>query len=182
MLGIENMRQRLVDSAKDVLPQNASAVVDAFLNDVVDSQGQGAIIFGLIGVAWAGSNLVGSAMKVSNRITGTDEHRGMVKRKLLAIGLALGLGSMIVLATIIVVFRGTFADGLEEVLGSRPAAEFAMTVIAWPVALLLIAVAAAVLYWKGATRDAPFRWVTPGGLLFATGWVVASIVASIYIS
>ena len=42
--------------------------------------------------------------------------------------------------------------------------------------------AAAVLYWKGPDRDEPFRWVTPGALLFAAAWVVASIAASIYLS
>jgi membrane protein len=179
---VDNMRERLVDSAKDVLPQNASLVVEAFLNDVVDSQGQGAIIFGLAGVAWAGSNVVGSAMKGLNRIARTDDHRGMVERKLLAIGLALALGSTVVLASVIVVFRSSFADGLEEALGSRPAAEFVMTVVAWPIALMLITLAAAVLYWKGPDREASLRWVTPGALLFAAGWVVASIVASIYVS
>jgi membrane protein len=182
LFGIENMRQRLVDSARDVLPQNASVVIEGFLNDVVDSKGQGALIFGLLGLAWSGSNLVGSAMKGLNRIARIDEARSPLERKLLAVGLALVLGAIMVCATIVIVFRPAIVDGLADVLSSRPAAEFGMTVIAWPVALLLVALAAAVLYWKGPARDEAFRWVTPGALLFAAGWVFACIIASVYLS
>jgi membrane protein len=181
VFGIQDMRERLVSSAQDVLPQNASSLVEGFLNDVVDSKGQGALIFGLFGVAWAGSNLVGSAMKGLNRILRTEEHRGSIERKLLAIALALVLGVMMVAATIVIVFQGTFVDGLDDMI-SRGAAEFVMTAVVWPVALLVVALAAAILYWKGPDRDEPFRWVTPGALLFAVGWVVASIAASIYLS
>src|SRR5207244_11982085 len=80
VFGINDMRERLVSSAQDLLPQNASAVVEGFLNDVVDSKGQGALVFGLFGVAWAGSNLVGSAMKGLNRIFRTEEHRAQTAR------------------------------------------------------------------------------------------------------
>ena len=182
LFGIENMRERLIDSANDGLPANASIVIESFLNDVVDSRGQGALIFGLIGVAWSGSSLVGSAMKGLNRIARTDEGRGMIERKLLAVGLALGFGGMIVLATVVVVFHGALANGFADVFGGRGAAEFVMTVVAWPVALFLVALAAALLYWQGPDREHVFHWVTPGAVLFAAGWVVASIIASIYIS
>ena len=181
VFGVQDMRERLVSSAQDVLPQNTSAVVEGFLNDVVDSKGQGALAFGLIGVAWAGSNLVGSSMKGLNRIFRTEERRGFIRRKLLAIALALVLGTMIVGASVVIVFRGAFVDGLDDIIG-RDVAEVVMTAVVWPLALLVVALAAALLYWKGPNRDEPFRWVTPGALLFAAAWVVASIAASIYLS
>ena len=56
-----------------------------------------------------------------------------------------------------------------------------MAVLAWPLAVALLALAAAVLYWLGPDRGQPFRWVTPGAILFALGWVGASIVASLYL-
>ena len=182
LFGIENMRARLIGSARDVLPENASVLIESFLTDVVDSRGQGALIFGLIGVGWSGSNLVGSAMKGLNRIARTNESRGVIERKLLAIGLAFGLGGMIVAATIIVVFHGALANGFADAFGGRGTAELIMTVVAWPAALLILALAAAVLYWQGSDRDHAFNWVTPGAILFAVGWVVASIIASLYIS
>jgi membrane protein len=181
VFGIQDMRERIVSSAQDVLPQNASAIVEGFLNDVVDSKGQGALVFGLFGVAWAGSNLVGSAMKGLNRISRTEERRGFVQRKLLAVALALVLGGMLVAASVVIVFRGAFVDWLDDVIG-RGEAELVMTVVVWPLALLVVALAAAVLYWKGPDRDEPFRWVTPGAMLFAAAWVAASIAASIYLS
>jgi membrane protein len=181
ILGINNMRDRLVESGRDVLPQNASSVFEAFLDDVVNSKGGGAVLFGLAGLVWSGSALVGSAMKGLNRIFKAEERRGMVRRRLLAMSLALGLGAILIGATILIVFRGAFADALHDTTGSRVASELAVAVLAWPLALALLGLAAAVLYWLGPDRDQSFRWVTPGAVLFALGWVVASIIASLYL-
>jgi membrane protein len=120
-------------------------------------------------------------MKGLNRIFRTKESRRFVKRKLLAVGLALVLGAMIAAASVVIIFRGVFVDGLDDLVG-RASAELIMTAVVWPLALLVVALAAAVLYWKGPDRDEPFRWVTPGALLFAAAWVVASIAASVYLS
>src|SRR5207247_9588375 len=109
----------------------------------------------------------------------TGEDGGCGERKLLAIALALVLGAMIVGASVVIVFRGAFVDGLDDFIG-RGAAELLMTAVVWPLALLVVALAAAVLYWKGPDRDEAFRWVTPGALLFAAAWVVASTVRSLY--
>jgi membrane protein len=181
VFGINNMRDRLVEAARDVLPQNASSVLEAFIDDVVNTQGEGAVLFGLGGLIWSGSALIGSAMKALNRIFQAEERRGIVVRRVIAMGLAFGLGTMLIGATIIVVFRGAIVDGIQEATGSRAVAEFSALVFSWPLALSLVALAAAVLYWLGPDRDQPFRWVTPGTVVFALGWVIASIIVSIYL-
>jgi membrane protein len=180
-LGVNNMRDRLVESGRDVLPQNASSVFEAFLDDVVNTKGEGAVLFGLAGVVWSGSALIGSAMKGLNRISKAEERRGMVRRRLLAMSLALGLGALLIGATTLIVFRGAFADALHDATGLRVISELAVAVLAWPLALALLALVAAILYWLGPDRDQSFRWVTPGAVLFALGWVVASIIASLYL-
>jgi membrane protein len=182
LFGIQNMRDRLVEAGNDVLPENASAVFQSFLDDVVNSRGQGAVLFGLGGLVWSGSALIGSAMKGLNRIFKAEERRGMVRRRLIAMGLALGLGALVVGATMLVVFRGALAEVFQEATGSRAAAEFTAAVLSWPLALIIFTLAAAVLYWLGPDRDQPFRWVTPGAIVFAIGWVVASIIASVYLA
>jgi membrane protein len=181
ILGIHNMRDRLVESGRDVLPQNASSLFEAFIDDVVNSKGEGAVLFGLGGLVWSGSALIGSVMKGLNRIFKAEERRSMVRRRLLAMSLAIGLGAILIGATILIAFRGAFADALHDTTGSRIVAELAVAVLAWPLAIALLALAAAVLYWLGPDRDQPFRWVTPGAVLFALGWVVASIIASLYL-
>ena len=182
VFGIEHMRDRLVEAGRDVLPQNASSIFEALLDDVVNSKGEGAVLFGLVGLVWSGSALIGSAMKALNRIFKAEERRGLVRRKLTAMGLALGLGGMIIGATILIMFRGAFAEALQDLTGSRAAAELTVAVLSWPLALMILALAAAILYWLGPDRDQPFRWVTPGAILFAIGWVLASIIASLYIA
>ena len=181
VFGVQNMRDRLVEAGNDVLPENGSSLFEAFIDDVVNGKGEGAVLFGLGGLVWSGSALIGSAMKGLNRIFRVEELRGMVRRRLLAMSLAVGLGAILIGATMLIMFPGAFADALQDTTGSRVVAEFAVAVLAWPLAIALLALAAAVLYWLGPDRDQPVRWVTPGAVLFALGWVVASIVVSLYL-
>jgi membrane protein len=52
----------------------------------------------------------------------------------------------------------------------------------WPLSLCLVVLAVALLYWVAPCREQPFRWVIPGALAFAVGWVAASVAFSLYVS
>ena len=60
---VENMSDRIVEQASKALPEDATSVLKSFVEEVVESDGSGAIGFGLIGALWAGSSSTGSAMK-----------------------------------------------------------------------------------------------------------------------
>ena len=53
----------------------------------------------------------------------------------------------------------------------------------WPAFLVLAALLLSVVYRYGPCRaDAPWRWITPGGLLAAAGWLAMSALFSWYVA
>ena len=182
LFGVGNLTDQIVEKASHVMPQDATSLLRSFTQEVVNSQGTGAIIFGLAGAIWSASSAIGSAMKALNRAYDVKEDRGFVRRKLTAIALTLFFGSFVLAAALLIATGQFMAGGIGHALGWR--AEF---VLVWnwltlPVALVLVTAGVTVLYWLAPNTDHEFKWITPGALLFAIGWAIASIAFTIYIS
>lgn len=182
LFGIENMTDRIMERMGPVLPADAASLIRSFLQEVVDSEGTGASVFGLIGALWSGSAAVGSAMKGLNRIRDADEDRTFFKRKLVAIGLTLVFGGSLLVAAILMVGGRLVASGTGDALGWEAGARALMGWVLWPASIALILAAVTVLYWIGPSGEKSFRWVTPGAFLFAVAWVSASAIFSLYVS
>ena len=63
-------------------------------------------------------------------------------------------------------------DELQDLLG----------VLAWPLSVLLVVAAVALLYWLGPAGETEFKWVTPGAAVFAVGWLLASFGFALYVA
>ena len=58
-----------------------------------------------------------------------------------------------------------------------------LAALRWPVILLVLALGLSVVYRYGPSRSKPnWRWITPGGLLAAVLWLVASLLFSWYVA
>jgi membrane protein len=74
------------------------------------------------------------------------------------------------------------AGGIGQAMGWR--AEF-VQLWNWatlPAAVLLVMLGVAMLYWLAPNTKHELRWVTPGSLFFAIGWLAASLLFALYIS
>src|SRR5690242_7530368 len=89
VFGVDNLTDRIINKASQVMPQDATSVLRSFTSEVVHSQGTFPIIFGLLGSLWASSAAIGVAMKALNRAYDVHETRGFVRRKLISLALTL---------------------------------------------------------------------------------------------
>lgn len=179
---IENLSDRIVEQASKALPEDATSVLRSFVEEVVESDGSAAIGFGLIGALWAGSGSTGSAMKGLNRIYGADEKRGMIKRKLVAIGLTIAFSGSLLVAAVSMSAGRLLASWVGDGLGWEEGFTSFTAWMLWPISICLVVLSVALLYWVAPCREQPFRWVIPGALAFAVGWAAASVVFSLYVS
>ena len=168
---IDNMSERIIEEAAKVLPEDATSVLQSFVDEVVDSDGSGAIGLGLFGALWAGSGATGAAMKGLNRVYGLKEDRGMIRRKLVAIGLTIAFSGSLLVAAIAMSAGRLLATWVGDGLGWEDGVKTATAWGLWPLSMVLIVSAVALLYWVAPCRRQPFRWVMPGALAFAIGWV-----------
>ena len=182
LFGVGNLTDRIVEKASHVMPQDATTLLRSFTQEVVNSQGAGAIIFGLAAAVWSASSAVGAAMKGLNRAYDVKEDRGFVRRKLTAIGLTLFCGAFVLAAAMLIATGQFMAGGIGNALGWHHEFVLAWNWLTIPVALTLVGAGAAVLYWLAPNTGHEFRWITPGALLFVIGWSLASFGFTIYIS
>lgn len=182
LFGVGNLTDRIVEKAAHVMPEDATTLLRSFTQEVVNSQGAGAILFGFAGAVWAASSAVGSAMKGLNRAYDVKEDRGFIRRKLVALALTVFFGGFVLAAAMLIATGQFMAGGVGNALGWHHEFVVAWNVLTIPVALALVTAGVAMLYWLAPNTGHQFRWVTPGALLFVVGWALASVAFTIYIS
>jgi membrane protein len=182
VFGVGNLTDRIVNQASHVMPDDATSLLRSFTGEVVNSQGAWAIVIGLLGALWASSSAVGSAMKALNRAYDVKENRGFIKRKIVALALTVMITGVIIIAALLLALGPLMAGGIGHALGWRQEFVTAWNWLTFPAALALVTLAVAMLYALAPATEHQWRWITPGAALFVVGWVIASVVFTLYVS
>jgi membrane protein len=102
---------------------------------------------------------------------GRSESRGFIKLNLVSLGFTVGGLFYILVALGFVIV----APAALTYLGCGDAVQTIIAIGRWPVLLLIVLLALAVLYRYGATpHGANWRWITPGSAAAAALWLLAS--------
>lgn len=172
--------------------QNALNAMSGFaptsLIEIVREQLQGGaadggiFTFGVLMAVWSSSAAIVSICDALNRAYDIEEGRPWWKVRLTAIALTIGLALFIVVSLLLVMVGPTIAEAIAARMGLGPA--FAMTwkVVQWPVAFALIAIAIALLNYFGPDAEQDWEWITPGAVLAAALWLIASLGFKIYVT
>jgi len=179
---VGNLTDRIVDRASDILPEDATSLFRSFLDQIVKSRGEGALIIGLLASLWAASAAIGCVMKALNRAYDVQENRGFFARKAVAIVLTVLFGGLILTASVLIGTGQFMAGGIGRAFGWHSQFVTLWNWLTFPLALVLVTFAVSLLYWLAPATRHSYRWITPGALLFVVGWVVASVGFAIYIS
>ncbi len=138
-----------------------------------------ALLISLAVAIWSANAGVKAIFDALNVAYGEDEKRGFIKLNLVSLAFTLGilvfvLGAFGAIAVIPIMFDFLY-------LGS--AAEWLIAAGRWPMLVGVLLLGLAVLYRYGPSRDeAQWSWVSPGALLAAVGWLVASLLFSWYVA
>jgi membrane protein len=174
--------QSQVAAMRGVVPEAGVDIIETQLTRIVEQGGTTHGITFLIGLAaalWSANAGMKSLFEAMNVAYDEDEERSFVRRN--AVTLAMTLGAIIVL----VVFLAAIAvvPAIIAFAGLGGAAGWLVSLLRWPVVLVLAGLALAVLYRVGPSREpAQWRWVTPGSAFAALGLIVASMLLSFYFS
>jgi membrane protein len=171
-----------VQSLGSVLPQEALQLVEEQLERLASASSQALGIGAAVGVAlslWSATKGTKALIDSVNVAYEERETRGFVRLNLIAIGLTLALIAFVIvaLALVAVVPLALRWIGLGEGM------EWALSLLRWPLLLLFLMAALAVLYRYAPDRDEPrWRWVSPGAIAAAVLFVIGSVGFSIYVS
>ena len=121
-------------------------------------------------------------MSAMNKAYDVDETRNFFVKSGLAILLTL-VGSVGVIFAFVTLVGGSVAsEQLVQQLGIADSVWTTISLIRFPIVLVMVAIAVAVLFRFGPNVAVSFRWTLVGGFVFAVGWVAATVLFSIYVA
>ena len=179
---VENPTQSVMDMFAVTLPADASNVVRQQMEGIFESRSAGLLSAGILGAIWAAAGGFGAVMKAMNRVYDVEETRPFWRRSLLAVGFTLLAGSFFVGAFVLLVVGQLAGHRIAEALGVGADYAALAALARLPLALLLLLVAIAFLYFAAPNAHVPFHWVSPGAVLFVAVWTVATLLFGLYVA
>ncbi|HSL59237.1 MAG TPA: YhjD/YihY/BrkB family envelope integrity protein [Acidimicrobiales bacterium] len=172
----------LIDDALTAAPEEVSDLVDEQLTRITETSPDGLGIAAAVSILvalWSASSGMAALVQAVNIAYDERNDRGFLARRGLALLLTVGAVAffLVTVGLIVVVPAVVAAADLGAAVG------WVVNLARWPVLLAAFVGALAVLYRVGPHRDDPeWRWTSPGAVIAAALWLIASIGFSLYAS
>lgn len=175
--------EAVLDIVEGVVPASAMDTLRPPIEQLVDSPSAGfALVAGLLGALWSASGYVGAFGRAMNRIYEIDEGRPVWKLR--PVQLLLTLAGLVTAAgvAVMLVVSGPVANTVGNVIGLGDAAVTVWSIAKWPLILVLVVLAVAILYYVTPNVEQPkFRWISGGAVVAIAVWILASVLFGFYV-
>ena len=171
---------RHLDQVSGILPGGAVDVARDQLTRVA-SKGSGTLgttfVIGLVISLWSANAAMKSLFDTLNIVYGEREKRGFLKLNAVSLSFTLG-GILFVLAALAAV---VVIPVVLNFIGLSNFADLMLRIARWPAMFVAVALAFALIYRYGPSREAPqWRWISWGSAAAAMLWLAASALFSWY--
>ena len=188
IFGLVGDPQAMVDNVlktvREVGSDSAAESIKPVLTKLTEAPSAGiALVVGVVLALWSASGYVSAFSRGMNRVYEVDEGRPVWKLRpaLLLVTLVLVVIAVLVLA--LVVLSGGVATSVGQTLGVSDVVVTVWNIAKWPVVLVLVVVAVAILYHSTPNvRQPKFRWVSVGAFVAIVVWILASVAFGFYVS
>ncbi|MFI2752385.1 YihY/virulence factor BrkB family protein [Cellulomonas sp. P22] len=189
LLGLLGDSQKIVDevlkTASSVVPADAMSTLEPIVEQVA-GKGESAgiaLIIGVVLALWSASGYVGAFGRAMNRIYEVDEGRPIWKLRPVMLVVTAVVVVLAALVAAALVLTGPVARAVGDAVGIGPTALTVWNIAKWPVALLLVVVIIALLYYATPNvRQPKFRWISVGAVVAILVWAIASVGFGFYVA
>ena len=188
LLGVFGQGKRTSDAVLQVVadlgPPSVVDILRAPVQQLVNSPSAGlALVAGLVGALWSASGYIGAFGRAMNRIYEIEEGRPVWKLRPLQVLLTLvGLLMAAAVACMLAV-SGPVARAIGNAMGLGDLALTIWSIARWPVVLVLVVLAVAILYYATPNvRQPKFRWISVGAAVAIAVWIIASMLFAFYVA
>ncbi|HAP40258.1 MAG TPA: YihY/virulence factor BrkB family protein, partial [Nitrospira sp.] len=171
----------LMQYLQTVLPADALSLLERYLDNVVQGTGGDILSLGLLGALWASSSGVTAIMDALNVVYGAKETRPYWKVRLIASLLTIGLAGFIILSITLILYGARIGEWIANIVGLGWLFLLSWNILQWPVAILLMLFALAVIYYTCPNIEHDWRWVTPGSVCAVSLWLALSLGFKAYV-
>ena len=180
-----SVTQPLIQNLGAVAPGAAQKIFTNAIHNIQSQQGTAGVAFviGLLLALWSASGYIGAFMRAANVIWDVPEGRPIYKTIPIRLGVTLVTVILLTLSALAVVFTGSLAGKVGNVIGVGSTAVQVWDIAKWPVLALIVSGILAILYYSAPNvRQPGFRWVSPGSLLAVVLWIAASALFALYVA
>jgi len=171
-------RALLFQFLAEALPPAAFELISKTFGEIIQSSGPLKMSFGIVFSLWSASLGMSAVMDTLNAAYKVKETRSLLKQYAVATGLTVGIGAVLVVSVVIMVFGNVI---IGAVLPGGAAAG-AWKIAQWALTLMLILLAFATTYYLAPDLvNRQWHWVTPGSIVGLILWTAVSLGLRIYI-
>lgn len=163
-----------------VLPPEALDQVNPVIDQLQQSTG-GLLSIGIFIALWTASAGVRLMMSAMNAAYDVVEGRPAWKRLPLSVLYTVGIAGMLLAAAALMVLGPQVMTWIAAQVGLEDFIVTLWTILRWPVIILLLMVAVALMYYVMPDVKQDFRFITPGSVLAVVVWIVASLGFAYYV-
>jgi membrane protein len=177
-LDLVNTVTRTLESA---MPGDASKLVTTEITRIMKDSSGGLLTFGALGTLWAASSGVVSLLDGLNRVYDVQETRGMIKQRLLAVGLTVALALLIIFGAVALMAGGKVSEWAAEQTG-MPWIETVGSILHYIIGVAFMFIGLELVYYFGPNvKGQKWKWVTPGSAMGVVIFILSSIGFTLYL-
>ncbi len=163
-----------------VLPPQALEQVNPVIDQLQQSKG-GLLSIGIFIALWTASAGVRLMMSAMNAAYDVVEGRPIWKRFPLSVLYTIGIAMMMLAVAALMVTGPQVMNWLASQIGMEEFIVTLWTVLRWPLIVILLMVAVALIYYVMPDVKQEFRFITPGSVLAVVVWIMASLGFGYYV-
>ncbi|MCL9803765.1 YihY/virulence factor BrkB family protein [Pseudomonas sp. rhizo66] len=163
-----------------VLPPQALEQVNPVIDQLQQSKG-GLLSVGIVIALYTASAGVRLMMSAMNAAYDVVEGRPIWKRFPLSIVYTVGIAGMLLVAAALMVLGPQVMGWIAAQVGLEDFIVTVWTIARWPVIVILMMVAVALIYYVMPDVKQEFRFITPGSVLAVVVWIIASLGFAFYV-
>lgn len=183
MLGFLHLPQFfdwLREQASIVLPGTALEQINPVI-DELQSQQSGVLSLGILVALWTASTGMRSLMNAMNKAYDVREQRPSWKVFLLSVAYTIGIAVVLLAVAALMIMGPQVMEWLASQVGMQNIVVTVWTWVRWPVAILLMMLVVALLYYVAPDVEQSFRFITPGSVVAVIVWIAASLGFGFYV-
>ena len=170
----------LILNLRRAVPAEAVDLVENVVRDVLNPNSAGVISIGLLGAAWAGSNVFSALIDALNRAYDVEEGRPWWKKKLIALASVVVAAVLFAVTSAIMLGGPEIAEWVERATPMGETGQTIWTVVQYPLAFALLVGMLWLIYYFLPNQRQDKSQILVGALAAAVLWVLVTLLFRAY--
>jgi membrane protein len=179
---IPNLMDRIMEYLAPLLPGEAANLIRENVRQLVSDQKGGLLSLGIATALWTSSSAFVAIMDNLNRAYDVEEGRPFWKVRGIAILMTIGISIFIALSMALLIFGPQIGGWIAAQVGLGTVFEITWNILRWPVIVLLLILAMALIYYFAPDVEQKWKWITPGSIFAVIGTIAAALGFSFYVN